>query len=56
MGDNRDNSTDSRVLKAMGYIPLDHIFGRVSMIFYSRGIGPGGGSVVRQERIGTIVR
>ena len=56
LGDNRDNSTDSRVLSALGYIPLDHIFGRVSMIFYSRGVGQNGGSVVRNERIGTMVR
>ena len=56
LGDNRDNSTDSRVLSAMGYVPLDHIFGRASMIFYSRSAGPGGGWIVRDERIGTIVR
>jgi signal peptidase I len=56
MGDNRDNSTDSRVLSTIGYIPLDHIFGRVSMIFYSRGAGPHGEAVVRNERIGTLVR
>jgi len=36
MGDNRDNSADSRVQTTMGYIPLDHVFGRFSMIFYSR--------------------
>ena len=56
MGDNRDNSTDSRVLFAMGYIPLDHIYGRVSMIFYSRGAGQHGETVVRNQRIGTLVR
>jgi len=56
MGDNRDNSTDSRVLSAMGYIPLDNIYGRVSMIFYSREAGQHGESVVRNERIGTLVR
>jgi signal peptidase I len=56
MGDNRDNSTDSRVLSAMGYIPLDHIFGRATMIFFSRGAGPHGEAVVRNERIGTVVR
>jgi len=56
MGDNRDNSTDSRVLSAMGYIPLDNIYGRASMIFYSREVGQHGESVARSERIGTLVR
>ena len=56
MGDNRDNSTDSRVLSAMGYIPLDNIYGRVSMIFYSREVGQHGEPVARSERIGTLVR
>jgi signal peptidase I len=56
MGDNRDNSIDSRVLATMGYIPLDNIFGRVTMIFFSRGVGPHGEAVVRNQRIGTLVR
>jgi signal peptidase I len=29
MGDNRDNSSDSRVLSAVGYIPVGNIVGRV---------------------------
>jgi signal peptidase I len=29
MGDNRDNSTDSRVLSRMGYIPVENIIGKV---------------------------
>jgi len=52
MGDNRDNSTDSRIMAAMGYIPLDNIFGRAAIIFYSRGED----GVGRNERIGTTVR
>jgi signal peptidase I len=56
LGDNRDNSTDSRVLSAVGYVPLDHVFGRVSVIFYSREAAPNGESIVRSERIGMIVR
>jgi len=28
MGDNRDNSTDSRVLSAVGYVPFENIVGR----------------------------
>ncbi len=39
MGDNRDNSTDSRVLSAVGYIPLENIVGRAGLIFHSRASG-----------------
>jgi len=28
VGDNRDNSTDSRALSALGYVPLDNLVGR----------------------------
>jgi signal peptidase I len=35
MGDNRDNSTDSRVLDAVGYIPLQNIVGRAEIIYFS---------------------
>ena len=35
MGDNRDNSTDSRVLEVVGYVPLNNILGRAECIFYS---------------------
>jgi signal peptidase I len=35
MGDNRDNSTDSRVLNAVGYIPAENLVGRAEFIFLS---------------------
>ncbi|HRF09781.1 MAG TPA: signal peptidase I [Xanthobacteraceae bacterium] len=35
MGDNRDNSTDSRVLSAVGYVPLENFIGRAEIIFFS---------------------
>jgi signal peptidase I len=35
MGDNRDNSQDSRVLEAVGFIPLDCILGRAECLFFS---------------------
>ncbi len=35
MGDNRDNSTDSRVLSQVGYVPLDNFVGRAEVIFFS---------------------
>jgi len=35
MGDNRDNSTDSRVTYAVGQVPLDKFVGRASRLFFS---------------------
>ncbi|WP_037493223.1 signal peptidase I [Sneathiella glossodoripedis] len=35
MGDNRDNSTDSRFLSQVGYIPLENLVGRAEVIFFS---------------------
>src|SRR5262249_28891757 len=35
MGDNRDNSQDSRVLDAVGYIPAENLVGRAEFIFFS---------------------
>ena len=35
MGDNRDNSTDSRVLSAVGYVPIENVVGRAEVIFFS---------------------
>ena len=57
VGDNRDNSTDSRALSALGYVPLDNLIGRAGLIFFSRAPGSdGAASSVRTERLGTIVR
>jgi len=35
MGDNRDNSHDSRFLEDVGYIPAENIVGHAEMIFFS---------------------
>ncbi len=35
MGDNRDNSEDSRVLSAVGYIPIENLIGKAEFIFFS---------------------
>ena len=35
MGDNRDNSTDSRVLSQVGYVPLENLIGRAQMVVFS---------------------
>lgn len=62
MGDNRDNSTDSRVLSQVGYVPFDNIIGRAQIIFFSVGDGVPAWHVwawpwaVRWSRLFTIVR
>jgi len=35
MGDNRDNSLDSRVQSAVGFIPIENLVGRAEFIFFS---------------------
>ena len=35
MGDNRDNSRDSRVLQEVGYVPFENIVGRADILFFS---------------------
>lgn len=35
MGDNRDNSQDSRVASAVGFVPFENIVGRADMLFFS---------------------
>ena len=35
MGDNRDNSTDSRALYHVGYVPYENLVGRAEVIFFS---------------------
>jgi signal peptidase I len=37
MGDNRDNSTDSRVLSEVGYVPFENFIGKAQIIFFSIG-------------------
>jgi len=39
MGDNRDNSDDSRVQSVVGYVPFENIVGRAQIIFFSIGEG-----------------
>ena len=62
MGDNRDNSTDSRVLSAVGYVPFENIIGRAQMIFFSIAEGEHAWmfwrwpTAVRWNRIFSIVR
>jgi signal peptidase I len=35
MGDNRDNSADSRILSGVGYVPLENFVGRAEFLFFS---------------------
>ena len=56
MGDNRDNSQDSRTAQ-VGYVPLENLIGRVERVIFSIDAdSSGGGFPVRFERIGTAVR
>ena len=35
MGDNRDNSQDSRFTNIVGYIPFENLIGKAQFIFFS---------------------
>ena len=35
MGDNRDNSLDSRVLSGVGFVPAENLVGRAEILFFS---------------------
>jgi signal peptidase I len=62
MGDNRDNSTDSRVLSQVGYVPFENIVGKAQIIFFSIREGEHAWMVwrwpwsVRWNRLFTLVR
>jgi signal peptidase I len=61
MGDNRDNSTDSRVLSQVGYVPFENLIGRAQIIFFSIRDGHAWELwrwpwTVRWERLFTLVR
>jgi signal peptidase I len=62
MGDNRDNSTDSRVQSQVGFIPFDHLVGRAEILFFSVGEGEQAWQVwrwpwsVRWSRLFSVVR
>jgi signal peptidase I len=62
MGDNRDNSQDSRVMSAVGFVPLENIIGRAQFIFFSVLEGDRAWEVwrwpwsVRWNRVFTLIR
>ena len=35
MGDNRDNSQDSRFLNVVGYVPFENLVGKAQFVFFS---------------------
>jgi signal peptidase I len=62
MGDNRDNSTDSRVLSQVGYVPFENFVGKAQLIFFSVAEGERAWQIwmwpwtVRWNRLFTLVR
>jgi signal peptidase I len=62
MGDNRDNSADSRVLEEVGYVPFENIVGRAQIIYFSIGEGASAWQVwrwpfaARWRRMFTFIR
>lgn len=55
MGDNRDNSEDSRIALAqggVGYVPLDNVIGRAQLMFYSWDANGDWAHKIRWNRIG----
>ena len=62
MGDNRDNSADSRVPGEVGYVPFENLIGRAQVIFFSVAEGESAWQMwrwpwsVRWTRLGTLVR
>src|SRR5262245_3519818 len=62
MGDNRDNSVDSRVQSGVGYVPFENFVGKAQIIFFSIGDGKSAWQIwtwpwsVRWSRLFTVVR
>jgi len=50
LGDNRNNSVDSRMLDQVGYVPVENMIGRAELIVFSSQSG------VRWERVFQVVR
>ena len=66
MGDNRDNSTDSRAQWGVGYVPFENLIGRAEIIFFSAAVDEPGAFAwtspwtwpfdIRWSRFFTLVR
>ncbi len=53
MGDNRDNSSDSRVMSGVGFVPKENIIGKVWFIWFSIDTNP---FKIRFDRIFSLVK
>ncbi len=56
LGDNLDNSSDSRVLSQVGYVPFENLIGRAEMIYLSVDRTSPSHPSLRSERMGMAVR
>jgi signal peptidase I len=56
LGDNLDNSTDSRVLSAVGYVPFENLIGRAEIIYFSVDRASDKPPAIRYDRIGVPIR
>jgi signal peptidase I len=56
LGDNLDNSTDSRMLSAIGYVPFENLIGRAEFIYFSLRREEGRRPEIRFARTGRRVR
>ena len=56
LGDNLDNSTDSRVLSQVGYVPFENLIGRAEIIYLSVDRSSPGRPSLRPGRMGKVVR
>jgi signal peptidase I len=52
LGDNLDNSTDSRMLSAIGYVPFENLIGRAEFIYFSLRREEGRPPGIRIGRVG----
>jgi len=53
LGDNRDNSLDSRI---NGFVPATGIIGKAMLVYWSRAVPPDMPGGIRWSRLGTLIR
>ena len=57
IGDNLNNSTDSRVMSMVGFVPFENLIGRAERIYFSvEGASAAAPATIRFDRIGMAVR